>query len=102
MEKQNAANLKETNQKIQNLKAGLEDVDQRVEGARKQISSLDDKIRSFIKNAALTGGGNYGSTNVVEEIEDSIQKVRDDLDELKKHSNSELVILRNDLNRKFT
>jgi len=55
-----------------------------------------------MKNQALTGGGNYGGTNIVEEIEESITRLRDDFNEVKKSTLSELTIIRNDLERKFT
>lgn len=56
-----------------------------------------------MKNQALTGGGGGGYTgNIVEELEDSIGKLRDDFNELKKSTSSEIVIIRNDLTNKFT
>lgn len=77
-------------------------MDQRAQGNVKKISSLDDKLKSYMKNQALMGGGNYGGGNIVEEIEESITKLRDDLKDLKKMSESELTIIRNDLTRKST
>mmetsp|Transcript_14290 Transcript_14290/g.18002 ORF Transcript_14290/g.18002 Transcript_14290/m.18002 type:complete len:86 (+) Transcript_14290:1102-1359(+) len=80
----------------------MEDIDNRIQGDGKKINSLDDKFRSYMKNAALMGGGNYGGGNVVEEIEENIRKLREELDDLKKSSSSEFVILRNDLGKKLT
>ena len=73
-----------------------------MQGEQKKIVHLDDKLKSFVKNAALMGGGNYGGGNIVEEIEESIKKLRDDLGDLKKNSESELVIMRNNLMTKLT
>ena len=70
--KQMETDKKDVLQKVQNLRVGLEDLDQRVQGDNKKIIALDDKLRSYMKNQALTGGGNYGGGNIVEEIEESI------------------------------
>ena len=56
----------------------------------------------MVKNAALSGNTSMGETNIVQEIEDNIQKLRDDLDDLKKSSVSDFNVIRNDLHNKFT
>lgn len=64
---------------------------------------LDDKLRTFIKNMQLSGGAAMaGEGNIVQEIEDSLQKLKDDLEEWRKTSGNERIIIMNDLQNKFT
>jgi len=101
-EKSNETNLKDITTRFANIKVSLENIDQQGQGNGKKLVALDDKLRSYMKNAALTSGGGHGAGNIVEEIEEAIAKIRDDQNDLKKDTSSELVMIRNDLNRKFT
>ena len=84
------------------MRVGLEDVDNRLQGDGKKITALDEKLRSYMKNQALMGGGSYGGGNIVEEIESNIQNLRNDLEELKKNTTSERNIVSIDLSKKMT
>ena len=102
IEKTIESNQKTTLEKINNLRVGMEDIDQRLQGDGKKITALDEKLRSYMKNQALMGGGNYGGGNIVEEIENNIQNLRNDLEDLKKNSTSERNIISIDLSKKMT
>ena len=71
-------------------------------GLKKSLQVLDDRLKAFIKNAQLSGNTAVGEGNVVQEIEDNILQIRTDLDEYKKMNSSEQRILKNDLYNKST
>lgn len=86
--------LVETNQKeiklsMQNARVKAESTEKSVAGNKSAIKELNEKVKNFIKNAALSGNTSMGEGNLVQEIENNIQKLRDDLDDLKKYSDQE-------------
>lgn len=102
IEKTIESNQKSALEKIQNLRVGMEDMDNRLQGDGKKITALDEKLRSYMKNQALMGGGSYGGGNIVEEIESNIQNLRSDLEEFIKSTKSERNIVSIDLSKKMT
>ena len=99
--------LVETNQKeiklsMQNARVKAESTEKSVAGNKSAIKELNEKVKNFIKNAALSGNTSMGEGNLVQEIENNIQKLRDDLDDLKKYSDQEQRIIKNDLYTKLT
>ena len=102
-EKMIDSNHKDVKTLLAELKKRAEGNTEEHKNNKKIIALLDEKLRTFIKNMQLSGGAAMaGEGNVVQEIEDNITKLREDLDEWKKHSGNERTIILNDLHNKFT
>ena len=97
------SNQKELKQSIQTLRTKGEQTSEAQKVSKQQIGMLDEKLRTFIKNMQLSGGAAMaGEGNIVQEIEDSLQKLKDDMEEWRKTSGNERIIIMNDLQNKFT
>ena len=69
--------LVETNQKevklsMQNARVKAESTEKSVAGNKSAIKELNEKVKNFIKNAALSGNTSMGEGNLVQEIENNI------------------------------
>ena len=73
-EKQMMENTKELKNSIATIRDRSQKNEQASEGNKKLIVILDDRLKNLVKDAALTGGGGSGN-NVVQEIEDNIQRL---------------------------
>ena len=67
-----------------------------LEGNKKQITMLGEKLQTIIKNAALAGNTSMGGGNVVQDIEDAIEKLQTDLEVHKKQSDVDLKMIKNE------
>ena len=78
------ANHKELKEKLGEARKKADNNEGNVNGIKKSIQALDDRLKAFIKNAQLSGNTAVGEGNIVQEIEDNIQKLQGDLEDLKK------------------
>ena len=86
VEKTLLTNEKELRALFPPIKEEVEKQKQSINQTKKQITLLDEKIKTIIKNAALSGNTSMGGSNIVQEIEDSILKIKQDLEEYIKNA----------------
>ena len=82
------------------IKDDVEKNKQSISQQKKQMTLLDEKIKSIIKNAALSGNTSMGGGNIVQEIEDSILKIKQDMEEQVKYAEFDKRTTRNMIDEK--
>ena len=81
IERQIENNHKDVMLEIQQLKARVDSIEDQLNGMKKQIGLLDDKLKSLAKSAI--SGGNAAAGGLLDDLEKQLEALRRDHEDLK-------------------